>query len=60
MVRMARKRALNQQGRSIATLLNLLGLFSAAKLWFLAIKYKFVTNNGGGGYQRTLMCINGH
>ena len=32
--RMARKRALNQQGRSIATLLTFIGLFSADKLWF--------------------------
>ena len=51
---MARKRALNQQGRSIATLLTflLLGLFSSAKSWlfislFRTIKKKqiLVLNN---------------
>ena len=33
MARIARKRALSQQGRSIASLLTFLGLFPAAKLW---------------------------
>ena len=37
---MARERALNLQGRSIATLIIFLGLFLEAKLWFLAIKYE--------------------
>ena len=41
--RMARKRALNLQGRSIATLQTLLGLFSGPKLLFLTIKYEFVS-----------------
>ena len=45
MARIARKRALNLQGRSIATLLTFLGLFSESKLWFSAIKYEFVSYN---------------